>query len=117
MFFISLQKLFSFSRKSSFRILHFEFSWHHQIPKHKTRNTFHWITWEVNTVCQWNFAGLCLMKKEKISSKNSTKIAAWKLIPGPFVFAKNKAQLLFENEIVEASYLFGYVIAKLLKSV
>ena len=29
--------------------------------------------------------------KEKISSKNSTKIAAWKLVPGPFVFAKNEA--------------------------
>ena len=41
MFFISLQNLFSFLRKSNFRILHFEISWHHQIPKHKTRNTFH----------------------------------------------------------------------------
>ena len=27
--------------------------------------------------------------KEKISLKNSTKIMAWKLVPGPFVFAKN----------------------------
>ena len=25
-------------------------SWH-QMPKHKTRNKFYWITWEVNTVC------------------------------------------------------------------
>ena len=33
------------------RILHFQISRHHQKPKHKTRNTFHWITWEVNTVC------------------------------------------------------------------
>ena len=49
--FISLQKLFSLSRKSNFRILHFQISWCHQMPKHKTRNTFHWITWEVNAVC------------------------------------------------------------------
>ena len=21
----------------------------HQMPKHETRNTFYWITWEVNT--------------------------------------------------------------------
>ena len=39
--FISLQKLFSFSRKSNFVILHFQISWRHQMPKHKTRNTFH----------------------------------------------------------------------------
>ena len=47
-FFISLQKLFPFSRKSNFRILHFQISWRHQMPKHKARNKFHWITWAVN---------------------------------------------------------------------
>ena len=36
MFFISRQKLFSFSRKSNIRILHFQISWRPQIPKHKT---------------------------------------------------------------------------------
>ena len=55
------------------------------MPKHKTRNIFHWITWEVITVFYWNLASLCHMKKEKISSKNSNKIAAWKLVLGPFV--------------------------------
>ena len=76
------------------------------MPKHKTRNTFHWITWEVNTVCEWNLASLCHITKEKISSKNSTKTATWKLVPGPFVFAKNQAQLLLKNEIFETSYLY-----------
>ena len=47
----SLQKLFSFSRKSNFRILLFQISWRHQMSNYKTRNTFHWITWEVNAVC------------------------------------------------------------------
>ena len=51
MSFISFQKLFSFLRKSKFRILDIPISWRYQIPKHKTRNTFYWITWEVNTVC------------------------------------------------------------------
>ena len=49
--FISLQKLFMFSRKSNFRIIHFQISWRHEMSKHKTRNTFHWITSEVNRVC------------------------------------------------------------------
>ena len=49
-FFISLQKLFLFSRKSKFRTLHFQISWCHQMPKCKTRNTFYWITWEVNSL-------------------------------------------------------------------
>ena len=51
MFFISLQKLFLFSRKSNFRILDFQISWRHKMSKHKTRNTFYWITWEGNAVC------------------------------------------------------------------
>ena len=35
--------------KIKFRILHFQISWRYQIPKHKTRNIFHWITWKVNS--------------------------------------------------------------------
>ena len=50
MFFISLQKIFLFLRKSKFRVLDIQISLLHQMPKHKTGNTFYWITWEVNTV-------------------------------------------------------------------
>ena len=42
--FISLQKLFLFSRKSNFSILDLQISWPHQMSKHKTSNTFYWIT-------------------------------------------------------------------------
>ena len=59
------------------------------MPKDKTRYTFYWITWEVNTICKWNLASLCHIKKEKKLSKNSAKTGAWKLFPDPFVFAKN----------------------------
>ena len=60
------------------------------MPKHKTRNTFYWKTWEVNKI---------------VSSKDSTKTAAWKLPLGPFVFTK-KAQPLLENEIFETIHLY-----------
>ena len=41
MLFISLQKLFLLSRKSKFKILDIQISWGHQMPKHKTKNTFY----------------------------------------------------------------------------
>ena len=58
------------------------------MPKHKTRKAFYRITWEVNTICQWNLSSLCHIPEKIISSKNSTKTTAWKLVPGPFVFVK-----------------------------
>ena len=61
MFFILLQKLFSFPRKSNVQILNIQVSWRHQMP-HKARHTFYWITWEGST---------------------------HSLVPGPFAFAKN----------------------------
>ena len=77
MLFNSFQKLFLFSRKSNLSILDFQISWHHQMPKHKTRNTFYWICY---------ITRLCHIPKETISSKNSTKNATWKLVPGPCVY-------------------------------
>ena len=78
-------KHFSFSRKS---ILDVQVLWSHQMPKHETRNTFYWITWKVNTVCQWNLASLCYITKEKNLWKNSTKTASRKLVPGIFFVCK-----------------------------
>ena len=89
MFFISLQKFFLFLRKSNFRVLDIQISWHHQIPKQKIGNTFYWITCEENTIYKWNLASLCHITEEKRLSKNSTKTATWKLVPDSFVFAKN----------------------------
>ena len=81
-------KAFSLSRKSNFRILLFQISWRHQMPMHKTRNTFQWITWEVNTFCEWNLASLCHITKEKISSKDFTKNCALKTSSRPFCVCK-----------------------------
>ena len=61
------------------------------MSEHKTRNTLHLTTSEENTVCQWNLVSLCHITKEKKPSKNFANTAAWKLVPGPFVFVKNEA--------------------------
>ena len=73
--FISLQKLFSFARKSNFWILDiqiYDVIKCLKIKMHETRNTFYWTTWEVNTISWWNLASLWHITKEKNSSKNST---------------------------------------------
>ena len=54
--------------------------------------------------------------KRKNLSKNSTKTAITK-VPGPFVFTKNLAQSLLENQIFEASYLCLIYISKTSKPV
>ena len=95
-FFISFQNLFLFLRKSNFRILHIQISWRYQMPKHKTRNNFYWITWEVNSVCQWNLASLCHMTKEKKITKTFANTATWKLVPDSFVLAKNKHKIYWK---------------------
>ena len=48
-YFTSKALFLSFSRKSKFRILDIQIPWRHQMPKDETRNTFYWITWEINT--------------------------------------------------------------------
>ena len=51
-----------------------------------------------------NETSLCHIIKEIVLSKNSKKTAISKVC-GPFLFTKNLAQPLLENEIFEASYL------------
>ena len=44
--------------------------------------------------------------KRKKVAKFFAKTATWKLVPGPFVYAKNQGQPLLENEVFEGSYLY-----------
>ena len=81
--------LFVLEKMLKFTSLDIQILRRHQIPKHKTKNIFYWITWEVNTVCRWSFVKLCHITKEKALLKNSTKTATWKLVPGPFACVKN----------------------------
>ena len=47
-----------------------------------------------------------VISQRKKISEDSTKTVTWKLVPGPFEFAKNYAQPLLENETFQASYLY-----------
>ena len=85
-------------RKTKFRILDIQISWRHQMPKHKARITFYWITWEVNTVCLSHIA------IEKFYQKVQKK-GTWKLVPGPFTFAKNEAQAVLKSKHVWSKLL------------
>ena len=58
------------------------------MPKHKTRNTFYSNLQSKHRLLM-KFGQFISYFKRKVSSKNSTKTAAGKLVPGPFVFAKN----------------------------
>ena len=44
------------------------------MPEHKTKNTFYWVTWEVNTVCYGNLVSLCYITKEKNHQKIIQKL-------------------------------------------
>ena len=113
-FFYFTSKALFFSRKSSFSILDIQTSWRHQIPNHKKRDKFYWMTCITQFVNEtWP---VFYTTKKNFVSKTSIKTAAWQLVPDRFVFAKNKAQPLLENEVSEATYI-RYVLAKLSKLV
>ena len=73
MFCISLRRLFSLLRYSDFNFSDIQMSWRHQVLKHETRNTFYWITWEVNTVWLWKLTSVCIIRKEIFLLKNHKK--------------------------------------------
>ena len=60
-------------------------------------------------------ASLCHIPKGKFVSKNYIKTATWNIVPGPFVFAKNYAQPLLENDIFEATCLYDICNSKNIK--
>ena len=86
MFFISLQKFYSFS-KSNFRILHFQISWRHEKPKHKT-STFNWITGEVNTVSLMKFSQFKSYFKRKNFIKKFYENSCLETFSRPFCVCK-----------------------------
>ena len=118
MSFISLQKLFSFTIKSNFRILDTQILWRHQMPKYKTRNTFYWVTLEGNIICKWNLGSLFYIRKEQKLSKNSIKTVTWKPVPGALLhFKRIRHNLLWKIIFLKQAIDIRYVIAKLSKFV
>ena len=115
-FFIPLQKFCSFSRKTSFRFLDIQILFH-QMRGHKARNTFYWITWEVNTVCEWNLARLCHITEEQNLWKNR-KNCDLKASSIPFCVCKKLSTTsIGKHNFWRELLIFIYVIAKLSKFV
>ena len=54
-------------------------------------------------------------KRKNILSKTSTKTATWKLVPDPFMFAKNYTPSVLVNENFEASHLYDIGNSKTIK--
>ena len=118
MFFISLQKHFSFSWKSNFRILDIQILWLRQLPKHKTKNTFHWIILGSKHRLLMRFDQF-MPYYERIDflSKSSTKTAVWKLVSGPFCLPRNKHRFYWKMTFLKQAIDMRYVLAKLSKFV
>ena len=87
----------------------------HQMQKHKTRNTFYWITLEVNTICKWNLASLCHITKEKKFIKKIHKNCNLKNSPRPCCVCNELGITSIGNDIFEASYLHWICNGKTLK--
>ena len=105
MFFVSLWNLFSFSRKSMFRILNIQILSHHQMPKQKTRNAFYWINWKMNSLLM-KFGQLMSYQKIKNVIKIFYKNFNLKTSSRPFCFCK-------KSKVTSATKLF-FVIEELL---
>ena len=116
MFFTSFQKLFSFSRKSNFRNLFIQILWFHQMPNHKTRDTFYWITGEVNSLLM-KYGQFFILKTKQKHQKKFAKTAAWKLVPGLLCLQRIKHNLYWKMTFLNWATYIWYVVAKLSKFV
>ena len=110
MLFVSLQTLFSFSRKSNFRIFYIYVSWCF------IRNTFFWLIWEANSLLT-KLGQFMSNTKEKNLSRNFTKNATWKLVPGLLSLQRIKHNLYWKMNLLKQATYIRYVLVKLLKFV
>ena len=112
MFFISLQKLFPFSRKSTFSILVIQISWRHKMPEYKTRNTFYWVTSEVKTVYQWNLASLCHIVKKTFYQKIQQKLRPENKFQAFLCLQRIKHNLYWKMKFLKQATYIRHVLAK-----
>ena len=112
MFLILHQNICSLSRNPKFRILDIQILWRHQMPRHKTGNTFYWIMWKVSSLLM-KYGQFISYYKRRYLIKNYTKTASWKLVLGPFVFPAHP----LENEFLKQATYIRHAIAKLSKFV
>ena len=103
-FFILRQNICSLSRNSKFRILDIQISWRHQMPKHKTRNTFYWIMWKVNSLLM-KYGQFISYYKRRYLIKKLHKNCVLKTSSRPFCVSK-KLSTSIGKWIFETSYLY-----------
>ena len=108
-FFISLQKLLPFLRKSKFRTLDIQISWCIQMPEQKNRNTFYWINWKLNTTSYWNLT--CLYHITKDHKNWNLKTSSRPLL----CLKRSKHNLYWKIRFLKQATYIRYVITKLSK--
>ena len=111
--------MFLFHIKSSFRSRenHFQILSRHQMPKHKTRNTLHWITWEVNSLLM-KFGQFMSYYKRKKFIKKFFKNCSVKTSSRSFCVCKELSRTSIGKWNLWTKLLnIRHVIAKLLKFV
>ena len=108
--------LFLLSATLNFSILEIQISWRHQMPKHRTRNTFYWIICEANKVYVSGIRSVYVtLEKKKIEKfykncdlENSSR---------PFCFWKELSTSSFKMKFLTKATYIRYVLAKLSKVV
>ena len=103
-FFILHQNFCSLSRNSKFKILDIQISWRHQMPKHKTRNTFYWIMWKVNSLLM-KYGQFISYYKRRYLIKKLYKNCVLKTSSRPFCVPK-KLSTFIGKWISETTYLY-----------
>ena len=111
-FFISLQMLASFSKKSNFRTWDILISWRRQMLKYRIRATFYWITWDLGRKHSLlmkfgQFMSYCERKK---LLKNSKKTLTWKLVSPLFYLQRIKQKLYWKMKFLMEATHIRYVV-------
>ena len=112
--FLFHSKLFLFLRKSIFRIFDIQVLWRHHMPKHKTRNTFHWITWEVNSLLM-KFGQFMWYYKRKKNQKIPRKLRPGNYLQDLLCLQRIKYIFYWKMKFLEQATCIRYVLAKLSK--
>ena len=111
-FFISLQMLASFSKKSNFRTWDILISWRRQMLKYRIRATFYWITWDLGRKHSLlmkfgQFMSYCERKK---LLKNSKKPLTWKFVSPLFYLQRIKHKLYSKMKFLMQATHNRYVV-------
>ena len=104
MFFIFLQKLFSFLRYSDFRILK------SGMPKHDRRNTYYWITWEEKTQRRFKFDHFMLYHERESLIKKLSQMCPLEIGSRSFFISKEPS---VKTNLVESTCWLWHIFIDL----